>query len=110
MDARVGDDEVGDDGAERLYCRRCDAQVSVIRPWRGWKPAWLAWKLFLVVVLALFPLLASDYCVMLPSMMLYILAGGPLRAFARQLPVCRRCSLELADTVRPVPVQLGRSA
>lgn len=73
--------------------------MPVIRPWRGWKPAWTVWKVFLGVYLLLFPLLASDYCIMLPSMMLYVVAGGPLRSFARQKPVCRRCSAELDESV-----------
>lgn len=80
-----------------LYCRRCEALVASIRPWRGWKPAWLVWKVGVVGVIAMTPLLASDFCVMLPSMMLYLAAGGPLRAYARTRPVCRRCSLELTE-------------
>lgn len=101
---------MGDVGTGRtLYCRRCDDAVPVIRPWRGWKPAWLVWKIGLVGVVALAPFLASDFCVMLPSMMLYLAAGGSLRAFAKQRPVCRRCSLELDEgvhggtSVRPKP-------
>jgi hypothetical protein len=86
-----------------LYCRRCDALVGSIRPWRGWKPAWTAWKIGLVVVLALFPLLASDYCIMLPSMMVYLAAGGPLREYAKTRPVCRRCSLELTEGEPALP-------
>lgn len=82
-----------------LYCRRCDALVPAIRPWRGWRHAWTIWKVGLVGVLALSPLLASDYCVMLPSMMLYLAAGGSLRGYAKTQPVCRRCSLELTEGV-----------
>lgn len=80
-----------------LHCGRCEALVPVIRPWRGWRVGWTVWRVGLVGVLAASPLLASDYCVMLPSMMLYLAAGGPLRSYARTPPVCRRCSLELVD-------------
>jgi hypothetical protein len=80
-----------------LYCRRCVALVPSIRPWHGWKPAWTAWKVGVVGVIAMTPLLASDFCVMLPSMMVYLTAGGPLRAYAKTRPVCRRCSLELTE-------------
>lgn len=82
-----------------LYCARCDDLVPVIRPWHGWPIGWTVWRVGLVGVLALMPFLASDYCVMLPSSMLYLAAGGPLRSFARTPPVCRRCSLELAEGV-----------
>lgn len=89
-----------------LYCARCDGLVLPIRPWRGWPIGWTVWKVGLVGVLALSPLLASDYCVMLPSMMLYLAAGGPLRSLARTRPVCRRCSLELTEgTVSGAPLR-----
>lgn len=82
-----------------LYCSRCDGLVPSLRPWRGWRPAWRAWKIGLVGVLALSPILAADFCVMVPSMMLYLAAGGTLRTFAQERPVCRRCSLELTEGV-----------
>lgn len=82
-----------------LYCDRCEGLVPPLRPWRGWRPAWNAWKIGLVGVLALFPVLATDFCIMLPGMMLYLSAGGPLRMYARERPVCRRCSLELTEGV-----------
>lgn len=79
------------DGA--LYCARCDRLVPTLRPWRGWRTSWTIWKIGLVGVLALSPLL------MLPSMMVYLVAGGRLREQARARPVCRRCSLELEEGV-----------
>jgi hypothetical protein len=98
------------EGEGTLYCRRCDDDVRAIRPWRGWKPAWAIWKVGFVGALALFPLLASDYCVMLPSMMLYIAAAGPLRSFARQPPVCGRCSLELEEGANARPAARSQPA
>lgn len=89
--------------APPLYCRRCQALVPSIRPWRGWKPAWLLWRIGLVGVLALSPFLASDYCIMLPAMMVYLAAAGPLRSFAQTRPVCRRCSLELTEGETALP-------
>lgn len=83
-----------------LFCTRCDGRVTPIRPWRGWKPCWHAWKVGVVLAVVLFPLLASDYCVMLPCTMLYLAAGGPLRSYAREKPVCSRCSLDLDEATR----------
>lgn len=93
-----------------LYCVRCDHDVDPIRTWRGFRVGWTIWRIGLVGVLALSPLLASDYCVMLPSMMFYLAAGGPLRALARTRPVCPRCSLELEHGAPKRGVGLGPTA
>jgi hypothetical protein len=80
-----------------LYCRRCDAQVEVIRPWRGWKAALIVWYGVMCVVVVLSPMMAADYCVMIPTMMAIILAGSPLHRLAKEKPVCRTCSLEIVE-------------
>ncbi|MEZ4339879.1 MAG: hypothetical protein R3B82_24930 [Sandaracinaceae bacterium] len=93
----------------RHYCPRCEEPVRAIEPWRGWKPLWNVWKVGFALMIVGFPVLASDYCVMLPSCMLYLAGGGLLRGYAREKPVCRRCSLELDEgvaggtTIRPRP-------
>lgn len=69
--------------------------MPAIHPWWAWKYLWNLWKVGFVVVLCLIPILASDYCVMLPCTMLFLTAGGLLRGYSRDLPVCTRCSLEL---------------
>ncbi len=95
--------------ARRHFCPRCDEAVRAIEPWRGWKPLWTAWKVGFVGILCAFPILAADYCVMLPSCMLYLVGGGLLRGYAREKAVCRKCSLELDEalaggtTIRPRP-------
>ncbi|WP_169791274.1 hypothetical protein [Sandaracinus amylolyticus] len=78
-----------------MYCRRCDHVVDVIVPWRGWKPALVGWYAMMGLLVVLFPFMASDYCVMIPTMMAIILAGSPLHRLAKEKPVCRTCSLEL---------------
>jgi hypothetical protein len=82
-----------------LYCPRCDASVHPIRVWHGWKHCFRVWLGGLVVMLAMTPLLAYDFCVLIPGMMLYMVAGSPLRHLARTAPVCRRCSLDLVEGV-----------
>ena len=81
-----------------MYCRRCDDAVEPIRPWSGWKPALMVWYVAIGGLVLLFPLMASDYCVMIPTMMAIILAGSPLHRLAREKPVCSVCSLELDPT------------
>lgn len=90
---------MGSPRASALDCGRCDAVVDPIRVWHGWNWCWRAWLCGLVVVVAMAPLLAYDFCVLIPGMMIYIAAGGPLRTLARTAPVCRRCSLELVEGV-----------
>lgn len=67
------------DDARTMHGRRCDEAVPVIRPWRRWRPALYAWYGLMGVLVLLFPFMASDCCVMIPTMMALILAGSPLR-------------------------------
>lgn len=84
-------------GTGELYCPRCDASVGVIRVWHGWRWCWRIWFAGAVALFAMTPLLAWDFCVVIPSMMLYVAAGGPLYHLSRTKPVCRKCSLELVE-------------
>jgi hypothetical protein len=78
-----------------MYCRRCRDDVPVIRPFRGWRAALYLWYGMMGLLVLLFPFMASDYCVMIPTMMAIILAGSPLHRLAKETPVCTQCSLEL---------------
>ena len=66
-----------------------------MRPWPGWRVARVGWFGALGVALIFFPVLSADYCVMLPSFMTLIAAGGPLHWLAGQKATCRRCALEI---------------
>lgn len=81
-----------------MYCRRCDDAVPVIRPWPYWRYCLFVWYGMIGLIVLLFPVMASDYCVMIPTMMAIILAGSPLHRLAKEKPVCRVCSLELDPT------------
>ena len=78
-----------------MYCPRCDDAVAVISPWSGWRHARTAWWVTLGIVLLVFPIAAADYCVMMPTLMGIVLAGGPLHRLAKQRPICTVCSLEI---------------
>ena len=82
-------------GDTRMYCRRCDDVVSAIVPWPGWNRLKIAWWVGVVTITLLFPMLAADYCVMLPSSFAYVFAGGTLYRLAAEQPLCRNCSLPL---------------
>lgn len=92
----------------RLYCRRCDDAVPYVAPWEGWRYAWWAWVGMMGVLVLAFPIMASDYCVMIPTMMGIIVAGGPLYRLRHERPTCAICSLELdrrggGTAIRPRP-------
>lgn len=102
----------GDDGRP-MYCRRCDDAVPVIRPWPHWRYCLGVWYGMIGLIVLLFPVMASDYCVMIPTMMAIILAGSPLHRLAKEKPVCKVCSLELdppregGTAVKPRPRPAG---
>ena len=52
------------------------------------------WLGGLCVVVALAPILASDLVVMIPLSVMFLLGGGPISFFAKQLPTCAACGLE----------------
>ena len=79
------------DSSQRAYCHRCDRPSPVVAPWSGWRWAFRLWVAVVVLLGALSPVLSSDYCVMIPSTMMVLAAGGPLLRLARERPSCRRC-------------------
>lgn len=78
-----------------MFCPRCDEAVPVVRPWPYWRYALYVWYGMMGLLVLLFPVMASDYCVMIPTMMMITLAGSPLHRLAAEKPVCRVCSLEI---------------
>ncbi|MDQ3036621.1 MAG: hypothetical protein M3Y87_29785 [Myxococcota bacterium] len=72
------------------------------RPWHGWRRALYVWYGVMGLLVVLFPFMASDFCMMIPTMMALILAGSTLHRLAKEMPVCTECSLELPwDGQRP---------
>ena len=75
-----------------LHCARCDAAVRPIRPWPHWKKVRTAYFGGLGLALCGFPVILADGFFMIPTLMLYMSAIGPLNSFARLRPTCSRCS------------------
>lgn len=91
----------GNEGASgsAMYCWRCDDVVRAIRPWPHWNKVWIGWCCTMGGMTFLTPVMSSDYCVMIPTMMGIIVAGGPIYRYARELPSCSVCSA-LLDPAR----------
>ena len=87
----------GSESASRgsMYCWRCDDVVRAICPWPHWNKVWIAWCCVIGGMVFVFPVMSSDYCVMIPTMMGIIVAGGPIYRYAHEHPSCTVCSAVL---------------
>lgn len=83
-----------------LDCWRCDDVVEARCPWPHWRKVWLAWCGAILVLAVLSPIMGADQCVMIPTMMGIIVAGGPIYRYSRERPICTVCSAELDPTRR----------
>jgi hypothetical protein len=72
-------------------CPRCKVWMHPIRPWPHWKKARVAYFSAFALLLFGSPVILADPLVLIPTLMLYLLAIGPLNSFARQRAICRRC-------------------
>ncbi len=80
---------------DRVRCPRCQNAVRPIRPWPHWRKVRMAYFGGLGLALCGGPVILADGFIMIPTLMLYISAIGPLNSFVRVRPVCSRCSAEL---------------
>ena len=79
----------------RGYCWRCDDVVEIQEPWPHWQKVKIEWFCVIGVITFAFPIMASDYCMMIPTMMAIIIAGSPIFRYASELPSCCTCSAVL---------------
>jgi hypothetical protein len=72
-------------------CPRCKRWVDVDRPWPHWRKLRVLY--FGVLGLALMggPVILADAFVLIPCLMLYMSAIGPLNGLSRKEPICMRC-------------------
>ena len=77
---------------DALPCSRCHADVRPVRPWPHWRRLRMAYFGGLGLALCGAPVILADGFVMIPLLMLYMSAIGPLNALARERPTCSRCS------------------
>ena len=75
-----------------VRCPRCQTAVRPIRPWPHWRKVRMAYFGGLAAALCGSPVILADGFVLIPTLMLYMSAIGPLNSFVRKRPVCSRCS------------------
>jgi hypothetical protein len=85
------------------YCARCAREVSLLRPWPGFRWLKRAWYAGLLLVVALMPIILSEITVLLPMAMVFAVAGGPVLALAAQPVTCRECGAAIDAKVRSRP-------
>lgn len=94
------------------YCPRCRQDVRTIRPWPHWRKVRFGY--FAVLGAALFgaPVILADGFVLIPSLMVFIAAIGPLNSLARRKPTCAQCGspAENLRTLRLVASQRAAPA
>jgi hypothetical protein len=95
------------------FCPRCRADVRTVRPWPHWRKVRYGYFTMLGVALMGFPVILVDGFVLIPSLMIFIAAIGPLNALVRKLPTCVQCgapaeklrSLRLVASQPPPPMK-----
>lgn len=91
------------------YCPRCREEVRTIRPWAHWRKVRYGYFAILGVALCGAPVILVDGFVLIPSLMVFISAIGPLNSLVAKQPTCAQCgspaeklrSLRLISSQRP---------
>lgn len=85
------------------HCTRCREDVQTVRPWPHWRKLRYGYFGGLGVALFCSPVLLADGFVLIPTLMVYIAAIGPLNSFVAKRPTCAQCGA-VAEALRPLRV------
>jgi hypothetical protein len=75
----------------RAHCERCEADVEAAYRNPGTRKLARAYPLLIVPFIPALPIIASDFAVMLPMLMIYMLGLGPVIGILRDPPLCEGC-------------------
>jgi hypothetical protein len=73
------------------FCPRCRQDVRTIRPWPHWRKVRYGYFATLCVALFGAPVILVDGFVLIPSLMVFIAAIGPLNSLVAKQPTCAQC-------------------
>ena len=89
------------------HCARCQRNVRTVQPWPHWRKARYVYFGMLGVALFCAPVILADGFVLIPMLMTFIAAIGPLNTLVAKKPTCADCGAQtepLAQpSLRPVP-------
>jgi ribosomal protein S27AE len=89
--------------AATVACPRCRQSVQALWPWPHWKKVRAGYFAGLGLALLGAPVILADGFIMIPTLMLYMSAIGPLNRLVRERPICTRCGGQLdAASGRPI--------
>jgi hypothetical protein len=83
------------------HCSRCKRGVRTVRPWPHWRK--LRYGYFGVLALALFctPVILCDGFILIPMLMVFIAAIGPLNTLVATKPTCADCGAVIQNSELP---------
>jgi hypothetical protein len=81
------------------HCPRCRQDVRTVRPWPHWRKVRYGWFSGLGLALCGAPVILADGFVLIPCLMMYIAAIGPLNSLVAKKPTCALCGAE-AEAMR----------
>jgi hypothetical protein len=87
--------------AMRAHCHRCEHEVEGAFAHPRLRKVAFVYLLLIVPFIPLLPIIAADYVVMIPSLMLYMLGLGPVFAVIRDPPTCNECGALLPKAPLP---------
>jgi hypothetical protein len=73
------------------YCTRCHEDVRTVRPWPHWRKVRYGYFAGLCLALCGAPVILADGFVLIPTLMVFISAIGPLNALVHKQPTCAQC-------------------
>jgi hypothetical protein len=79
------------------YCPRCATGVRTVQPWPHWRRVRYGYFATLVGALFCAPVILADGFVLIPMLMVFIAAIGPLNALVAKRPTCAQCGSPCED-------------
>ena len=91
------------------HCSRCRRDVRTVRPWRHWRKVRYGYFGMLVVALFCSPVILCDGFILIPCLMMFIAAIGPLNTLVRTPPTCADCGAPIDSAPRALTLIQSQS-
>ena len=87
----------------RAHCERCATEVDASYPRPRARRYARGYPLLIVPFLPVIPIIAADFAVMIPLLMVYMLGAGQVIAILRDPPLCDDCGAIVKAMPKAVP-------
>ena len=92
------------------YCPRCRQDVRTVRPWPHWRRVRYGYFGGLGLALCGAPVILADGFILIPLLMVFIAAIGPLNSLIAKRPTCARCGAEVEPLRKLRAVEIDGAA